>query len=53
MKTLLTENLYLLPPVVIYSTLLNEACFKFKITTTEARKRYGLFSCKQWIELLF
>lgn len=41
-----------LPSCLQYSKYLNIAVYRFKITINEARKKYGLYTVKQWEELL-
>ena len=41
-----------LPTASDYRMLLCMACNKFKIDMNEARDKYGLFTLKQWDELL-
>lgn len=48
----LNNNHSKLPTVEIYSEILCLSCRKFGITQSEARNRYGLYNCKQWIDLL-
>lgn len=48
----LNNNHSKLPTVEIYSELLCLSCMKFGITQSEARNKYGLYNCKQWIDLL-
>jgi hypothetical protein len=40
------------PPVEYYRSYLGEACRKFDIEMNEARNRYGLYTIKEWEELL-
>ena len=35
-----------------YTSYINRACAKFGILDSEARKRYGNFTCDQWEQLL-
>ena len=41
-----------LPPSKIYGELLYEAMNKFKISNSEARKKYGQYTINQWNDLL-
>ncbi len=41
-----------IPSVLIYSTLLDRAQERFKISRDEARRRYGLLTVSQWQDLL-
>lgn len=42
----------LLPTCQDYANFLQLAVFKFNISIVEARKRYGLFTYKQWNEII-
>ena len=41
-----------LPPVAVYSYFLDVICKREKIDRDTARKKYGLYTYKQWRELL-
>lgn len=41
-----------IPPCSLYSKYLDLIIAKLSITVTEARNRYGLFTIKQWDNLL-
>jgi len=45
-----TDNF--LPNVSEYTKLLNIASFRFNLSIDECRNRYGLYSNKQWYDLL-
>jgi hypothetical protein len=48
----LNQKLNVLPTVSDYAKLLCLVCAKESINTTEARKKYGQFTYKQWYEIL-
>lgn len=52
MKTYQNAVSDFLPTVSDYGKLLCIACDKFKIDMNEARSKYGLYTWKQWDELL-
>lgn len=41
-----------LPPIKLYSQYLQIASHRFGISLDECRTKYGLFTIKQWEELL-
>jgi len=41
-----------LPPITLYAKYLNTASILFNLTIDECRSRFGLYTEKQWIELL-
>lgn len=47
-----TQNPNTLPTINLYREFLVMAEEKFKISTNEARDRYGLYTVKQWQVLL-
>lgn len=53
LKRLLNIYATLLPTITMYSECLNLATRKFNITTNEARNKFGLFTCDEWLKLLF
>lgn len=40
------------PTCMIYKKCLDMACKKFRINVNEAKKRYGFYTSRQWLELL-
>jgi hypothetical protein len=40
-----------LPTVKLYTNLLNKAVTRFKISHSEARKRYGHYTVNKWNQL--
>ena len=52
LKNLLEEEVDLLPLCLHYAELLQKATEKFSISMEEARKRYGVYTYKEWNALL-
>lgn len=46
------KNLNILPTCYDYSRFLERAVFELNISINEARRNYGLYTYKQWFELL-
>lgn len=46
------KNNNYIPTVVVYTKLLNIASLRFSLSLDERRNKYGLFTNKQWINLL-
>lgn len=47
-----TQNPNTLPTINLYREFLSEAVQKLKISPNDVRNRYGLYTVKQWEELL-
>lgn len=49
---ILNKNLNIWPTIADYRELLKIACARFDISENEARKRFGLYTYAEWMNLL-